>query len=471
MMKRYALLAATAVLALAGGAQAQDRLQAGAEAARDKALTDKTAWNVLESLTTEVGPRPVGTPAMERARDWGVAKLKELGFQNVKVETFTTPTWTRVGDDTAEVLSPYPQKLHILALGRSASTPPGGLTGEIKLFKNYQEFLDAPVGSLKGKIAVVTQVMAKTQDISGYANINMQRGQGATEAAKRGAIGYMMRSLSTDDTRLPHTGGGADAGIPSVALSKPDADQLERIVARGKPVTVRINAQSTRNPASTAFNVSGEIPGTTDELVILGGHLDSWDPGTGAIDDGSGIAISTAAAKMATANGGKPRRTIRVVMWGSEEQGGASAAYAKAHEAELPKIVVVGESDDGPDSIYDVSIPKGGDAHPAMKAFRIATSTLGVVADRIPATDGGADVSGMVRAGAPVVEFRNSVLRYMDLHHSADDTLDKVDPRTLNQNVAVWASFLHTVAYSDIDFRKLAAEAPEVTGSARSRNR
>jgi hypothetical protein len=441
------------------------------EAARDKALTDKTAWNVLESLTTEVGPRPVGTPAMERARDWGVAKLKELGFQNVKVETFTTPTWTRVGDDTAEVLSPYPQKLHILALGRSASTPPGGLTGEIKLFKNYQEFLDAPVGSLKGKIAVVTQVMAKTQDISGYANINMQRGQGATEAAKRGAIGYMMRSLSTDDTRLPHTGGGADAGIPSVALSKPrrrPAGAYRGARQAGDGADQRaIDPQ----PGLDRFNVSGEIPGTTDELVILGGHLDSWDPGTGAIDDGSGIAISTAAAKMATANGGKPRRTIRVVMWGSEEQGGASAAYAKAHEAELPKIVVVGESDDGPDSIYDVSIPKGGDAHPAMKAFRIATSTLGVVADRIPATDGGADVSAMVRAGAPVVEFRNSVLRYMDLHHSADDTLDKVDPRTLNQNVAVWASFLHTVAYSDIDFRKLATDAPEVTGSARSRNR
>lgn len=141
-MKFQVILAATAVLALSTAAQAQD-LTAGAAAARDRALTDKTAWDVLESLTTEVGPRPVGTPAMDRARDWGVAKLKAMGFQNVKVETFTTPTWTRTGIDTAEVISPYPQPLHILALGRSASTPPGGLTGEVALFKSYQAFLNS----------------------------------------------------------------------------------------------------------------------------------------------------------------------------------------------------------------------------------------------------------------------------------------------------------------------------------------
>lgn len=467
-MKIRALLAATAVLALTGGAQAQD-LTTGAAAVRDRALSDGTAWDVLESLTTEVGPRPVGTPAMDRARDWGVAKLREMGFQNVKVETFTTPTWTRIGIDTAEVLSPYPQPLHILALGRSAPTPPGGLTGEIVLFKSYQDFLGQPEGSLKGKIAVVTQVMAKTQDISGYANLNAQRSRGAAEAAKRGAIGYMMRSLSTDDTRLPHTGGGGDGGIPSVALSKPDADLLERMVARGKPVTVRINAQSTTNKASTAYNVSGEIPGTTDEVIVLGGHLDSWDPGTGAIDDGAGIAITMAAAKLATADRGKPRRTIRVVMWGSEEQGGSSAAYAAAHKDELPKIVVVGESDDGADSIYNIALPKGADADPAIKAFRLSLAPLGVVNDLTPATSGGSDVSGLVRAGTPVVEFRNSVLRYMDLHHSADDTLDKVDPKKLNQNVAIWAAFLHSVAYSDIDFRKLAAATPTEAPDVRSR--
>lgn len=467
-MKFQSFLAATAVLALTGAAQAQD-LTAGAAAARDRALTDKTAWDVLESLTTEVGPRPVGTPAMDRARDWGLAKLKAMGFQNVKVETFTTPTWTRTGIDTAEVISPYPQPLHILALGRSASTPPGGLTGEIALFKSYQAFLNQPEGSLKGKIAVVTQVMAKTQDISGYANINAQRSRGAAEAAKRGAIGYMMRSLSTDDTRLPHTGGGGDAGTPSVALSKPDADLLERMAARGKPVTVRINAQSTTNPASTAYNLSGEIPGTTDEVIVLGGHLDSWDPGTGAVDDGAGIAITMAAAKMATVGQGKPRRTIRVVMWGSEEQGGSSVAYASAHKDEMPKIVVVGESDDGADTVYNAALPKGADAHPAMAAFRLALAPLGVVGDLTPATQGGSDVSAMVRAGAPVVEFRNSVLRYMDLHHSADDTLDKVNPEKLNQNVAIWAAFLHATAYSDVDFRKLAAEAPAEAPDARSR--
>jgi len=150
-----ALLATTA-----GGLHAQTRIAdadlAAAAQLRARALADDTGWKIVESLTTEVGPRPVGTPAMDRARDWGVAKLKELGFQNVKVETFTTPTWTRRGIDTAEVISPYPQPLHILALGRSASTPPGGLTAEIVLFRSYQDFLNQPDGSLKGKIAVVT---------------------------------------------------------------------------------------------------------------------------------------------------------------------------------------------------------------------------------------------------------------------------------------------------------------------------
>lgn len=442
-------LIAAASLATATPALAQD-LTAGAAVVRDKALADSLAWNVTESLTTEVGARMVGSPAMSRARDWAAAKLKELGFENIKVESFTTPAWSR-GAESAEVVGPTPHKLAILGLGSSGG---GAVTAPIVLFRSYQAMLDQPAGALAGRIAVVTEPMAKTQDISGYAAAGAQRRSGAAEAQKRGAVGYLVRSLSTDDTRLPHTGGGTPSTIPAAALSTPDAELLERLVARGKPVTVKLDLASSRNPAAEAWNISGEIRGseTPEEVIVIGGHLDSWDPGTGAIDDAAGIGITVAAAKLAT-QGGKPKRTIRVVMWGSEEQGGSSEAYLAAHKAEVPKMVVTGESDLGAGRVFSVAVPRQGVDHPAMKAFRAALAPLKVVWLATPPRAGGSDIQGLMLNGVPFVDFNQDVQRYFDLHHSADDTLDKIDPKEMAQNVAVWASFLYTVANSDVDFR------------------
>lgn len=448
------LVAAAALVGLPAAAQ---DLTAGAKAVAGQALTDPTAWKVLESVTTEIGPRPVGTEAMVRARDWGVATLKALGFQNVHVEPFTTPAWTR-GPESAWVVGPYPQKLHILGLGRSPATPPGGITAEIALFHSYQAFLDQPPGSLKGKIAVVTQAMRKTQSGEGYGAINAQRTVGPVEAAKRGAVAYLLRSLSTEDNREPHAG-TALAGVPAAALSPVDAEQLERMVARGKPVVVHLDLASTTNPQAPAFNVVGEIRGreAPDEVVVVGGHLDSWDPGTGAIDDAAGVAIMTAAAKLA-AEHGPPRRTLRVVMWGSEEQGGSGAAYAAAHKDEVARIVAAGESDLGAGQIYSITLPKGSAAAPAMTAFRAVLPDLRVIASSEAPRFGGSDIEGLMGLGVPFVDFNQDATRYFDLHHTADDTLDKVKPDELAQNVAVWAAFLYTVANSDIDFRKLSQE-------------
>lgn len=429
-----------------------------AVAVRDRALADPTAWNLLESVTTEVGPRPVGTPAMARARDWGVANLKALGFENVRVEPFETRAWVR-GTESAEVISPYPQKLAILGLGGSASTPPGGLEAEIVVFPTYQALLDQPVGALKGKIAVVTQVMRKTQGAAGYGSGVQPRALGAAEAAKRGAVGFLLRSVSTDDTRLPHTGAmGGEPGIPAAALSTPDAELLEHMAARGQPIRVRLNMTSTVIPKATSWSVVGELTGRTNpkDVIVVGGHLDSWDPGTGAIDDGAGVAIATAAAKLAATTGERPRRTIRVVMWGSEEQGGSGEAYAEAHKAEAAGIVLAGESDLGGDEIWQARLPKGSLAHPAMKAFVAALPPLKVIVSPDAAANGGSDTEGLQALGVPVVEFDQDASRYFDLHHSADDTLDKVDPKKLAQNVATWASFLRVVADSDIDFRAAA---------------
>lgn len=441
------LMAATPALAQDLNAKS---LEGGAAAIRDKALSDTLAWDVTESLTTEVGARMTGSPGMVVARDWAVAKFKALGFENIKVEAFKTPTWSR-GAESAEVTAPTPHKLAILGLGSSDG---GNVTAPIALFRTYQAMLDQPEGALAGKIAVVTEPMPKTQDISGYAAVGLQRRSGALEAKKRGAVGYLVRSLSSDDTRLPHTGGGTASGIPAAALSPPDAELLERLAARGKPVTVKLEMTSSRNPQSDAWNISGDIPGSGkgDEVIVIGGHLDSWDPGTGAIDDASGIGITVAAAKL-VAQAGKPKRTIRVVMWGSEEQGGSSGAYATAHKAIIPKMVVAGESDLGAGRIFSVAVPQVAVGHPAMKAFRASLAPLKVVWLNSAPRAGGADISGLMLQGVPFVDFNQDVQRYFDLHHSADDTLDKVDPQELAQNVAVWASFLYTVANSDVDFR------------------
>ncbi len=456
---RIALLAASAASLLAIHPVHAADLAATAAALRDKALQDSTAWDVTESLTTEVGARPQGSPGMDRARDWGVAKLKSLGFENVHVETFEAVSWMR-GAESAEVVSPYPQKLQILGLGRSTPTPAGGLEAEIVLFKTLDEMLAQPPGALKGKIAVVTQKTRKTQDIKGYAAAVRARSSGGAEAAKRGAVAYLVRSISTDDTRLPHTGGGGVSGIPTAALSTPDADLLERMVARGKPVRIKLAMASAQRDKAPAYNVVGEIRGREkpEEIVVIGGHLDSWDAGTGAVDDAAGIAITTAAAKLIADLPQRPRRTIRVVMWGAEEQGGSGPAYAEAHKAEVGNIIVAGESDLGAGEIFNAKLPQGSLGHPAMKAFAAAILPLNTIVSSEPAENGGSDIAGLQQLGVPVTEFQQDAGRYFDLHHSADDTLDKVDPTELAQNVAVWAAFVYTVADSDIDFRKAAAQ-------------
>ena len=457
-MRAIAVLAGVAALATAGGPAAAEDLAAGAAAVRDRALADGVAWSLVESLTTEIGPRPTGSPAQARARDWAVAKLTALGFQNVRAEPFEAEAWVR-GAERAEVVAPFPQPLRVLGLGRSVSTPKGGITAEIALFGSLDELIALPPGALKGKIAVVSQAMTRTMDGAGYGAVNRNRTQGAAEASRRGAVAYLVRSLSTDDTRLPHAGAMRQAedapAIPAAALSVPDAQLLERMVARGQPVRVRLVLESRSIAKTPAWNVVGELPGRErpDEVIVVGGHLDSWDPGTGAIDDGAGLAITTAAAKLA-GEGGR-RRTIRVVMWGAEELDDSGEAYAAAHAAEAGKIVVVGESDTGAGPVWQARLPKGSPEHPAMKAFVAALAPLKVVVSRDPAGPGGSDIADLVKLGTPSVNLTPDTSRYFDLHHSADDTLDKIDPRALAQSVAVWASFLYTVAASDIDFRAL----------------
>jgi hypothetical protein len=446
--ERTLLIAATLV-GLALPAAAGDLRTAAA--LRDRALGDPTAWNVLESLTTEIGPRPAGSPAVLRARDWALAKLRALGFANVHAEPFAKPSWGR-GEEAAEVLAPYPQKLAVIGLGGSVPTPPNGIEADIVVLKSYAAVLAAPRGAFKGKIVVVDQPMVRTKDESGYEKAVAAR-YGASEAAKRGAVAYLVRSISTGNTRSPHTGSGTygpnKAKIPEAALGVPDADLLERMAARG-PVLA-----SFLRPHSVAWNVSGDIAGSArpDQVIVIGGHLDSWDPGTGAIDDGAGVAITAAAARLIGRLPRHPRRTIRVVLWGSEETGGSGDAYLAAHKGELAKIVAAGESDLGSDRIYRLKLPPGALGRRALKPLATVLAPLKILVSPEPANLAGSDVEGLRKAGVPVFALDQDASRYFDVHHSADDTLAVVDRRQLNQNVAAWAALLYLVADSDVDFR------------------
>jgi Zn-dependent M28 family amino/carboxypeptidase len=463
----HSLLTAAAASALLAGAAAPSLVWAQdartAEALRDKALLDRTAWDVTEDLTTTVGPRIVGSPAMARAKDWSVAKFKALGFTNVKVEEFAKPSWTR-GAESAELVAPYPMKLAIVGLGRTVPTPPEGIEAEVALFRTYAELIAAPDGAVKGKIVVITQPMVRAQDGAGYGVAGISRRVGPVEAAKRGAVGLLIRSVSTSDSTVPHTGvtafGDGVVSIPSAALGVPEAEQLERLAAKG-PLRIRLKLASTSDPKAVAWNISGEIKGSEkpDEVIVVGGHLDSWDVGTGALDDATGVAITTAAAKLVGDLPRHPKRTIRVVMWGSEESGGSSEAYLAAHKDELAKIVLAGESDTGADRVYSLQIPAGAADHPAMKTAVRVLAPLKIYLDKAPPAHAGSDIEGLEGAGVPVVALNQDASRYFDYHHTMDDTLNKVRPDELAQNVAAWASFLYLVADSDIDFRVLGAGA------------
>lgn len=423
----------------------------------DQALKDGTAYDILESLTTEIGPRLAGSEAEARARDWGVAKLKALGFKNVRIETFEVPYWSRISEE-AEIVEPFPQKLVITALGNSVGTQEGGVTAEVIRFETLEDLKAAPPEGLEGKIVFVDEKMTRTQDGSGYGVAVAKRSGAADEAGKRGALAALIRSVGTDSHRNPHTGGmryeeGVNE-VPIAALAAPDADQLARALRLAEgPVSVKLKLQVERGATSLSGNVIGEIPGQTDELIVVGGHLDSWDLGTGAIDDGAGIAIATAAAKLVGDLRGKPNRTIRVVMWGSEEIGlFGGKAYAAKHADELDRHVLAFESDFGAGRIWKIDTGIGETALAKGKTMARVIRRLGVGPGDNEA-GGGPDVSAMHAEGVPVLSLRQDGSDYFDLHHTPDDTLDKVDPDDLAQNVAVYSAMIYLASEMDGTFR------------------
>lgn len=426
-----------------------------------KGLVDTVGLQFVEDLTTEIGPRLAGSEAEARARAWAVKELKALGFSNVRVDEFTIPFWSRVRE-SARIVSPAPQNLEISMLGGSRPTPEGGLTAQIVRFTSMAALRAADPSQVTGKIVFVDEPTTRTQDGSGYGPAVAKRRNCAAVSIEKGALACLIRSVGTDSHRFPHTGmmarGKAIGAGPGAALSAPDADQLARLLVRG-PVTVELDLDVETKEAAPSGNVIAEIPGRgalADEIILLGCHLDSWDLGTGAIDDGAGCGIVVGAANLIREMPGRTRRTIRVVLYGAEEVGLLGGdAYARAHADELDQHVLASESDFGADRIWRFQTRFGEGALGYARALQASLAPLGIN----PADNnarGGPDIGVLRRAGVPVVTPGQNGLDYFDLHHTPDDTFDKIEPDAFRQNVAAYAVFAWIASETGWDFRKSA---------------
>jgi hypothetical protein len=434
-----------------------------AESLRDSALQGTRAYEIVSSLTTEVGPRPAGSEAFQRAVTWGVRTLTDLGFQNVRAEKVMLPHWD-IGIGEGRITAPWPQPMVLAALGGSEPTPEAGIDAEVVQVASLDALKAIDPAKVKGKIVFINKRMERHKDGTGYRDTVPGRGAGAAVAGKFGALAVLIRSVGTDNNRLPHTGamnyekGGPR--IPAAALSNPDADVLEKEVASGKPVTFHLKLTSRYLPDAEGANVIGEIRGREkpDEIVLLGCHLDSWHLGTGAIDDGAGCAIMIEAARRIGALKQKPRRTIRVVLYANEEFGlSGGLAYAKEHAAEIPKHILAGESDLGSGRTLKISSRVAPETLPAFTEIAKLLAPLGVEQGDNSAF-GGSDIGPLLAAGVPVLGLSQDATYYFDWHHTANDTLDKIDPKDLDQNVAAWAA----AAYAAAEMKGGFGRAPEV---------
>lgn len=418
---------------------------------RGRALADDTAWKVVESLTTEVGPRLAGSEADARAVEWAKAKFRQLGYDKVWTQPVTFPKWERRGE-SARVLGPHAQPLAVTALGGS---PGGTVEGEVVRFESLEALEKAAPGSLAGRLAFVDYRMERARDGSGYGIGSRVRSRGPSAAIRAGAIGYLMRSAGTDSHRNPHTGiTRFDAGlapVPSAALAAPDADQLARLLALG-PTRVRVALDCGWNGSHTSHNVVGEIRGRNpSEVVVIGGHLDSWDLGTGAIDDAAGIGITMAAGHLIGQLQRRPRRTIRVIAFANEEQGlYGGKAYAEAQAGAVARHQLVAESDFGAGRIYAFNTSAPAHAQAAERQIADVLRPLGIELSEKGGS--GPDVGPIAQKGAAWGWLAQDGSDYFDLHHTPDDTLDKIDPRALAQNVAAYVVLAYLAASAEGDF-------------------
>ena len=434
-----ALLLATLPLAVRGQSIA-DRYRPAAERIISAAVADSFAFHRLAELTERFGHRLSGSASLEQAIDWVLEQMQHDGLDNVRGEPAMVPHWVR-GKESAELVAPRRQALPMLGLGGSIATPPGGITAQVMVVKSYDD-LNARVSEAKGKIVLFNVPFTNYGETVAY------RAGGAVAAARAGAVASLIRSVTPYSQRTPHTGGmrydSTVRKIPHAAITPEDADMIARMSARGERVVVRLTMSARMLPDVASRNAIAELMGTElpDEVVVMGGHIDSWDVGRGAMDDAGGVVVAWEAIRILKALGLKPRRTIRVVGWTNEENGGrGGVAYRDAHRADAARHVAAIESDGG------VFYPRGFGFTGPDSAFalvkQIATLLDPIKAGTISKGGGGADIGPLMALGVPGMGLNVEDSRYFWYHHTDADTVDKLDPR----EVALCAATMAVMAY------------------------
>jgi carboxypeptidase Q len=409
------------------------------------ALTSDRAYARLAHLTDHIGNRLSGSQNLERAIAWAVAEMKNDGLENVRAEKVMVPHWVR-GEESLELTSPVTRKLSLLGLGNSVSTPPEGIEAEAVVVHNFDE-LDALGEGARGKI-VVYNVPFTT-----YGETVRYRGAGASRAARHGAVAALVRSVTPVSLQTPHTGAmnydEKQPKIPTAAITIEAAELLQRMHDRGERPRLRLKMEAKFLPDAESANVVAELKGSEkpDEIVLLGGHLDSWDVGQGAHDDGGGVIMSWEAVRLLKELGLRPRRTIRVVLYTNEENGTRGGnGYRDAHRAEIAKHVFAIESDSGTYRPEGFGLAAAAPPQARANLREIVKLLAGIRADGIAANGGGADIGPLMKEGVIGASLDVDGTHYFDIHHTAADTLDKIDKRDLALCVATLAVVAYTVA-------------------------
>jgi carboxypeptidase Q len=408
------------------------------------ALTNNRAYERLAYLTDRIGHRLSGSQNLERAIAWAVAEMKKDDLDNVRTEKVMVPHWVR-GEENLEMV-PSGQKLAMLGLGNSVATPADGITADVVVVRNFDE-LEALGERVRGKIVVYNA------PFTDYGATVQYRLNGASRAARYGAVAALVRSITPTSLQTPHTGAmnydPQQPKIPVAAITIEAAEWLQRNYDRGNAIRLRLKMEAKFLPDAESANVIAELKGTEkpDEIVLIGGHFDSWDVGQGAHDDGGSCIAAWEAIRLLKELNLRPRRTIRVVLFTNEENGlRGGAAYRDAHRAEIAKHVFAIESDSGIYRPEGLGLASNAPLLARANLIEIAKLLAGVVANRIAADGGGADIGPIMREGVVGANLDVDGSRYFDIHHTQADTLDKIDPRDLSLCVATLAVFAYTIA-------------------------
>ena len=409
-----------------------------------EAQADQFAWNRLAELTDTYGNRLAGSENLTRAIAWAAEAMKKDGLENVRVEKVMVPRWVR-GTESLEILDPPRHVIPMLGLGGSIATPPAGIEADVIVVRSYDE-LAQRAAEVKGKIVLYNAVYTN------YGQTNQYRTGGATAAARHGAVASLVRAIGPMGLRTPHTGGMTYAEgaprIPAAAVSAEDAERMQRLANRGQRVRVRLRMEARFEADAESANVIGEIRGRelADDVVLVGGHFDSWDVGMGASDDGVGCVVTWEAARLLKKLGIRPRRTVRVVLFTNEENGlRGGNAYRDAYLEHAEQHVLAIESDSGVFAPSRLGFTGADAAQKMMREIATLLAPLGL--EDIGPGGGGADIGPIAQAGkVPMLAYQGDSTRYFTIHHTAADTVDRIAPEEVSKAAAALAVMTYVVA-------------------------